>query len=125
MSIHIELYQERNVLEGPIFQVINTITYITGLDRNIFVYETETGLYSHVATVWDMNQWPVSQYAAQQESKDYYREDNATLEYPVATIASDAADYLTERVQFLAAQSEIVDTEFSGSETIVIDEGGE
>lgn len=125
MTIHIELYQEKSVIEGPLYQVVTSVKYVSGIDRNIFVYETETGIYSHVATVWDMAQWPSTQREAQLNLKDYYRDDSSTVTYPVASIAADAAVYIEDRVRFLAAQSEISDTEFEGSETIIIDEGVE
>lgn len=125
MSIHIELHQEKTVLEGPLYEVVTTIEYIEGLDRNIFVYETETGEYSHVATVWDMAEWPASQREAQLDFKNYYRDDSATVSYPVPSVARDAAAYIQSRVQSLAAQSVVSEDAFVGSETITIDEGEE
>lgn len=114
MTVRVEVHQERSVIEGPLYRVLNTVTYSTGITSSIFVFDTETALFSHVATPWDIEQYPATRVEAQENLVDYYRQASATLDCDTVSAASEAATYVLSRVESLVNLYDESQVEFEG-----------
>jgi hypothetical protein len=115
MSVHIEIQQIRSVDEGPVFKVDTKTTYAAAIQKEIFVFQTDTQDFSHVATVYDMETYPNDYDTAVANSDEYYRKDQAVVGYAVQQVALDAAIYTAARVDSLAHQYNTLKTSFEGS----------
>ena len=115
MTVRLEIHQARTVEEGPEFKVATSVTYASGINRNIFVFNTETEDFEHVATVYDMEQWLADRDDAIEAGDNYYRKDAAIVGYEVQETAADAASYTLERIEYLANQYNLMRTTFEGA----------
>lgn len=119
MSVRIEVLQTRSVVEGPLYRVETQVTYVSGIDRNIFVFNTELEEFSHVATTWDMDNLPEGKLNAENEDKNYYRKDVVRVDYATETLGSEAATYTLSRIEYLARIYAAVVDSFIGAESHV------
>ena len=117
MSVRIEVDQVRTLEEGPLYRVFTSVSHTVGIDRNIFVFSTETQTFEHVATTWDMENLPVGREAALGVNTDYYRESSAQVDYESETTGTAAASYTLGRVQSLAIAYETMAESFVGSDS--------
>ena len=115
MSVKIEIHQEREVVEGPLYRVKTSVVHATGIDRRIFVYKMTTAQFSHVATTWDMENFPGSLEEAQAGPIEFYRQDSCTKDYEDAEVAAQFATYTRSRIDWLARQYAIMQEDFVGS----------
>ena len=115
MSVRIEVNQTRSVDEGPVFKVDTHVIYASGIAREIFVFDTATQDFSHVATTYDMETYPDDYATAVAEGADFFRKDQAVVGYASEAIAVEAASYTLARISTLARQYDIFKTEFEGS----------
>lgn len=115
MTVHIEIRQERTLEEGPLYRVRTFVVYISGINRNIFVYNTETQEFAHVATTWDMQNLPDNRNDALLNNIDYYRADESVKEFSNAKTAEEFAAYTVARVQYLMSQYAIMSESFIGT----------
>jgi len=115
--VTITVHQQRVVLEGPVYQVISNVTATTDIEAEIFVHTTDSGLYSHVASVWDMDKYSNSRVTAEAAGDSYYRADTASVTYGSdISLAEKAAVYTLGRIDYLSRQYEIAHTGFIGEE---------
>lgn len=119
MSVRIEFTQERSVVEGPLFRVTTVTTYTRGIDKNTYVFNTETQVFEHVASVFDMENYPNSRDTAIQDGAPYYRNYSVTVDYESETLAADAAVYTRQRLQTLANQYTVMSDGFVGTDSYV------
>lgn len=115
-TVRIEVTQERTVTEGPLYNVKTTVTYTQGIEKQIFVFDTETQDFSHVATPYDMDNFPSDRDTAIGDAVDYYREEGADVSYQTETTAYNAAAYTLQRIDSLAVQYDAVQNEFKGTD---------
>ena len=126
MSVTIDLTQTQTIIpgeteeDGPQYRVTNLVTRSEGISRAIFVMNTETDVFEHVATVWHMNYVPGSKEEAQLEGSPYYRADTAYRQYDSVGIAIDFAEYTRARVSGLAQAYDDATGEFPGTFNYVL-----
>jgi hypothetical protein len=116
MTVHVEVHQDRTTEVGPIYRVATSVTYASGISRSVFVYDTTTGLFAYVATVWDLEYYPDTRAAAQATLLPYYRQTAATVDYTTATIAIEAAAYTLSRIDTLVSVLNDTQVGFEGSD---------
>lgn len=117
MSVRIDVDQNRTVEEGPLYRVETLVTYNTGIDRNIFVFNTETEVFEHVATPWDIDNRPISRDQAILDDSNYYRLAAATKDHSTVDEATEFAAYTLSRISSLAQDYELTSSTFEGSAT--------
>ena len=117
MTVRIEISQERSVVEGPVYRVLTRTFYVEGIAAEIFVFSTETDEFQHVATAFDMSEYPVGKNQAQADGKAFYRAIEAQVDYAVVETATQAAVYTKLRVRQLAEEYAAVNSTFAGSDT--------
>jgi hypothetical protein len=117
MSVQIEIQQDRTVEEGPLYRVATSVVYNSGIGRNIFVFNTETQVFEHVATPWDMENVPNSRDEALTDASAFYRLPEVTRDFDVVATAIEYALYTRSRVEQLARDYGLTDDLFVGSGT--------
>ncbi len=117
MSVRIDIDQQRTVEEGPLYRVVTSVFFTTGIDRNIFVFNTETDAYEHVASPWDMENLPTSKAQAITDDVTYYRLAAVTKDWEDVGEATEFAAYTLSRISSLAQQFGLVESAFEGSGT--------
>jgi len=80
----------------------------------VFVHKVADGLFSHVATVLDMQTFPNSLLAAQGANQPYYRLMSVTKDFATMEVAQDFADTLISRMKSLCNEYEITASTFVG-----------
>ena len=103
-TVYIKMTQKREVEEGPLYKVTNTVNTATGIEDEIFVMNTETQAFEHVATVYDMGHWLKERDDAIEEDDMYYRASICYKEYESLQDAEDFGDYTSGRVEYLVNQ---------------------
>lgn len=117
MSVSIEVVQNRTLEEGPLYRVNTSVVHVMGINRNVFVFNTETQVFEHVATTWDMENLPIGRDAAVNADADYYRQDAVSVDYETETVGTEAASYTLGRLQSLATAYQIMKESFVGSDS--------
>lgn len=117
MSVRLDIRQTRSVEEGPLYRVVTSVIYNSGIDRSIFVFNTETDVFEHVATPWDIDNTPDSKAEAVTETINYYRLTEVTRDFSTAEEASEFAVYTLSRISLLAREYNLVQSSFIGSNT--------
>jgi len=114
MSVKIEIHQVRSVVEGPLYRVNTSVVHAIGIDRGIFVFRMDTQEFSHVATTWDMENYPDNLAEAQATPFEFYRQTSCVKDYEDAEVATQFAAYTRSRIDWLAKQYAIMQEEFVG-----------
>ena len=117
MSVRIDIEQIRSVLEGPVYRVYTAVIYNQGIDRNIFVFNTATEAFEHVATPWDLENLPTDRQDALNRGIDYNRHENVTRDGDYIDEALEYATYTLARIASLAQAYELAVDQFAGSAT--------
>jgi hypothetical protein len=115
-AVRIEVDQQRTLQDGPVYRVKTQVEYAENIEPEIFVFNTETAEFSHVAVAFDMTEYPVSRDEAESEGKVFYRAIEATVEYPSVAVAAAAAAYTKLRIQQLASEYATANDSFVGSD---------
>ncbi len=121
MTVRIEIDQTRTVEDGPIYRVTTSVIYAAGVAREIFVFNTETQDFSHVATTYDMENYPDNRTEALTNSAGYYRQAVVDIGYDTVTVATAAAAYTVARVDYLTSTYSTFTDSFEGSDTRIFE----
>lgn len=116
-TVIIEVKQVKTVEEGPLYQVDTDVLRAQNIDQNIFVFVTETDVFSRVATTWDMQSFPSSKVQAELDGKEFYRQKQAVVSYDDESVAVEYSAYTLGRIRYLAQAYQTVTDDFVGSAT--------
>ena len=106
--------QQRNIIAGTApYQVIDTVTAATGIDKNVFTYDVSSSTFNHVSTVLDMVTYLDTHAAAVTAGHPFYRQLTVTKNHASVTEAQAFANMLIARMTSLAREYDIVTTEFT------------
>jgi hypothetical protein len=114
MALQLDLRQTNTIEPGPIYKVLNEITYAEDIAAEVFVFDTDTQEFSHVASVWDVMNLPVGHAAAVAAGSDQYRKDTAEVGYDSVTTAIKFAAYIQTRIQALLDAYKSATEDFEG-----------
>lgn len=117
MSVRIDLEQVKIVKTGPVYRVENSVTYARGISKKVFVHNTETGEFEHVASVYDMENYPESRTNANNNAISYYRDSVGYKEFENVQIAEDFTEYTYQRIVALIRTYEQAVESFEGTIT--------
>lgn len=121
--ITIELTQIQSVEPGPIFRSDTAVTSTVGIDQEIFVFQTADDVFSHVASVWDMDNIPATKASAITAGSDTYRETQVVRDFAGIDDAQNFSDYARARTQSLATEYHTLSEGFEGSADYTIEAG--
>jgi len=114
MSIHLDLKQTKIIEPDSVFCVENEVTYAHGIVPEIFIHNTETEVFEHVATVYDLENYPDSRTEAIDEQSPYYRKATAFKEFETVQTAENFTEYTYNRVRALVNTYEQALESFEG-----------
>lgn len=120
MTARIDLKQTSTIEEGPVYRVVNEVTYAENIPREVFVMNAETQLFSHVATVWDFQAYPDTRDQALLDSVGYYRADSCTKDFDTLQTATSFKSYTKGRVEWVVADYDEANNVFEGVDDYTI-----
>lgn len=124
MAVSFSLRQIRSVEEGPedspLYRVNNLVDDSTDAPPEVFVFKTLTQVFSHYATVADLEAYPDTYAQAVADDLAFYR--LAEVQRDWETVAEQETDVtMTQaRVQFLANELNALHGEIASDTTTVI-----
>ena len=121
--ITIELTQIQSVEPGPAYRSDTAVTSTVGIDQEIFVFQTADDVFSHVASVWDMDNIPATKADALTAGSDTYREIQVVRDFAGIDDAQNFSDYTRARTQLLATEYNELSEGFEGSVDYTIEAG--
>lgn len=120
MSISFDLRQITSVQTGPLYRVNNEITAAVDATTAVFVYKTETQVFSHYATVADLETYPDSRAQALTDGALYYRLASVTRDWSTVTeMEADVAE-TKSRLRYLASELNAVQAGVASDTTTTI-----
>lgn len=90
------------------YSVTANVTSTVTIDQNVFAYSFASGLYDHICTVLDMQQYPTTSTPGQ----PFYRQNTVTQLYIAANQAIDFVQTIHDRLTDLSQQYDIIATAF-------------
>jgi len=108
------LEQTRSIAVGGEYQILSEVTAATGLDIEVFVYSATTDLYSHMAMIDDMDDYPTTKTVG----VAYYRQASATQLFDTPTAADAAALVHSTRINELLYQYNLGAATYDGSTVV-------
>ncbi len=104
MSVSLDLKEVRTIESGGIFRVYMEVEYASEMPKEIFIHNTETEEYAHVATMADMALYPVGKDASVAARANYYRALTLTRDFTNEIPANEFGPYTRLRVELLVEQ---------------------
>lgn len=125
MSVNITLDVSHTVVasenDDPSYTVACEVTATEGIDLSLFVYSTTSEEFSHPATVFDLESYPVGRAEAINLGLDYYRQTTVSEEFSTMSDALSFEILIRRRMQYLANDlPQTQDRIFEGTQTYVI-----
>ena len=121
MTVSITLLETRSVEAGVLYRVKQEITASVDISASVFVFRTDTRLFSHVATVYDMEKLESTSIEEAEEAGDeFYRLDEVTKDWESLDTSLEFSSYNKLRLNSLVDEYEVYTNTFAGTTTTVI-----
>ena len=120
MTVTIKTYITRETPSENLFRVNVSIIDATNIDIHVLVFDVEHNVFSHVATVYDMESYPADRSQAHTAGLQFYRGIGVTKEFYTVAEAIYFENVTKQRLQILSTSWEQRISEFSGSEYVTI-----
>lgn len=105
MSISITLDQTTRIAkaddDSDLYIVENLIAAATNISLALFVYKASTQDYSHIATQYDLANYPETLAEALAQNLEYYRVSSVNREFTSVYLARDFATVVAQRLNAL------------------------
>lgn len=105
MSTSITLDQTTRIAKADagfdVFIVENQIVAATNVSMSLFVYKAGTQEYSHIATQYDVANYPETLAEALAQNLEYYRQSLANRQFVDVYVARDFASVVAQRLNAL------------------------
>lgn len=121
--ISIDISQIQSVETGPKYRSDTTVTASTGIAQELFVFQTADDEFTHVASVWDVDNIPATKATAISLGSDYYRENQVVRDFLGVEDATEFSNYARARLQLVVNEYDLVSAGFEGTELYTIDSG--
>ncbi len=122
---HIDIIQAREIVtaeDGTVqYRVSTRITRSIGIPAELFVFFTSSDNFSNVATVRDIDAWPVGKTAALEQGRDFYRLDAVTITASDAVTAGRAGTDHTRRLRLVLRAWDKLETSFPSTVVFSLD----
>lgn len=120
----VERVEQKDPPEVTSYEVTLRVVICGGIEPEIFVIETSTNDFQHVALVADMLSWPTSREAAVAAYKPYYRASEFSLAFTLKGKALAFEADIRRRVEILnTAWSADSDAAFGGEQVVTYEAG--
>lgn len=103
MSVSITHDQVRSVITGPTpYQLVDTVSETVIIPMELFTFAVDSSAFDHVATVADIQTYPVTRAAAVTAGQPYYRQAAVTVSYATLQQGIDLSAVLLSDLRTLA-----------------------
>ena len=117
MAPSLTLKQTKSTVAGTdYYQIKSEALSSVEMDKEIFVYTQSTGLYSHVATIFDMFNYPITSTAG----IAFFRQVSVTQAFNTPTETNTAANTHKTRANDLVKQYVAGGGSYNGSSTTTV-----
>jgi len=120
VSVRVDLKQTKTIEPGPVYRVTNLVTYAQDIPSKIFVFNTDTQLFEHVATLWDLQNYPLTQTEAINNAIAYYLASECYGDYTNIQSALNFTASIFSRVEGLVRDYAEANGVFEGVTTHTI-----
>lgn len=117
MTVSIKAQFSRIIPSEGVYRVDVDILDATGIEMDVLVFTSPGKVFSHVATVYDMETYP----ATPTENVDFYRSRSARVSYNNLRDAGAFEDVTRGRLHILAVAWNSVVEEFTGTEVVLVE----
>lgn len=105
MSTSITLDQTTRIAkaddDSDLYIVENLVTAATNISMSVFVYKVSTEDYSHIATQYDLANYPETLAEALAQNLEHYRLPSVNRQFTDVYLARDFASVVTQRLNAL------------------------
>jgi hypothetical protein len=115
MTVTIQAQFRRSIPEQNRYEVRVDIINATGIDLDVLVFDTETSGFSHVATVYDIETYPVGQTVAAAGNIAFFRDRGTINTFAQPGDATNFEVITKARLQVLAEHWDTIVGEFDGT----------
>lgn len=128
MSTSITLDQTTRIAQNDdgsdLYIVENQVVAATNISMSVFVYKVSTEDYSHMATQYDLANYPETLAEALTANLEFYRQPGVNREFTSVYLARDFASVINQRVNALVQDVERTATSFNvGKQTYTYSAG--
>jgi len=116
MIVTINLTQNNTIIPGG-YNVNTVVDSATNISKNVFVVDVEFDTFRHVATPYDMSEYPETKQEAIDNGLDFYRVSEVDVAYDNVTTATKYAEYTVNRVSGLTRTYAKTISDFEGTYT--------
>jgi hypothetical protein len=121
MTVEIKTALTRSVPANNVYRVTFEVTDAQNIELDVFCYNVEDATYSHVASVYDLESYPVGQDLAQTRELQFFRARTVTADFNTIYDATLFETVTKNRLKVLSVAWNSIVTAFTGSETVVVD----
>lgn len=121
MTVSIKAQIRRSIPSDGVYKVQVDVIDVVNIDFDVLTFNTETGEFVNVATVYDLETYPVGQSAAQSQNKPFFRGRGMFANYSSLLAATNFADVTEQRLKQLAVDWGVVTDDFAAEEIITVD----
>lgn len=118
MTVTIKTTVDRSIPSDNTFKVTFTVIDVVGIDFEVFVFDTEHGTFSRVASVYDMEVYPTSQSEAVSSELAYYRSKTVEKSFDTVNAAVNFETVTKNRLNTLADGWDTAANNFDSDTTI-------
>jgi hypothetical protein len=111
----------RSIPSDSVYQVQIDIIDVTQIGFDVLVFTTEDSAFSHVASVFDMETYPIGQAAGAAANLTFFRGRGATVSFSTIRDATGFEQVTEGRLKILAVAWNSIVTAFSGTEIVAFD----
>lgn len=120
MAVTITHTQVKSVTGAALLQIVDTVTAATNIAQAVFLFETATQTFSHVASPGDMQAFPDTYASAVTNGQGYYRQTSVTFTSVDLTTANNFAILLASRLRALCVDYNLLLAGFAGTTTATV-----
>lgn len=106
-AVSLTLHQTTSVMQNPngaLYQATSVVEAAHGIEREVFVYRTDTQGFDHYATPADLATVPTSLELAVIERAPFYRQGSLTRKWPTLGLMQDDLAMTEARLRGLARE---------------------
>ena len=120
-SVTIKTQYIREIPSDNVYRVKVDILDVTNIDFDVLVFTTEDSVFSHVATVFDLETYPAGQAAAAAGNLTFFRDRGVVANFNNIHDATGFETVTANRLKTLAVAWGSVGDAFTGSDIITVD----
>lgn len=120
MSVQLKVQTRCTITSNNVFRVQMTIIEAIDISFDVFVFTVSDEVFSHVATVYDLETWPASKAEADNANLQSYRGRDITVDFDTPLEATTFKAQVLYRLRVLTNHWQEVLDDFDSSSIVTI-----